>query len=144
MKRIATFVLAFLMALSCGLYIPASAQTAGTYASKTICSSLGYLRAGDQSGQLKIDYEVTANVPASSLGVEYIRLYTDTGKYVTSIIGSTTNGLVRKDGIAHMGTYCYNDATPGQYYYAEITVFAVIGTDYDNYTHLTATIKAPK
>lgn len=140
MKRIATFTLVFLMVLSCALCIPA---TASTYASKTICSSSGTLNPGDKSGQLKINYTVTANKEASSLGVESIDLYKMNGDHVITLTGNTTNGMVINSDIDHEGTHYYNAAISGQYYYAEVTVFAVIGDDYDSYTHLTETIKAP-
>lgn len=140
MKRIATLALALLIALSCGLYIPAAAST---YASKTIASSSGALKAGSQSGQLKIEYSVSSNVKASSLGVESIKLYNDTGDYVTTIVGSVANGLIKKDSSIHLGTYYYDYATSGKYYYAEVNVFAIIDSEYDDYTHLTATVRAP-
>lgn len=140
MKRVITFVLALCMALSC-LCLP---TLAAVYSSPTICSSSGALKKGSQSGQLKIEYSVTANARASSLGVATIELYKDTGEYVDTITGTTANGLVKNStSLMHGGTYYYNNAEPGEYYYAEVTVFAVIDGEYDDYTHLTSTVRAP-
>lgn len=140
MKRVLTFTLALLIALSCGLGLSAAAST---YASKTIASSSGALKKGSQSGQLKIEYTVTAKSPATMLGVESIKLYKDTGEPVTIITGSEENGLIRKGDVIHAGTYYYNNAVSGQYYYAEVNVFALIGNDYDDFLEMTSTVRAP-
>lgn len=141
MKRVMTLILALCMALSC-LCLPA---LAAVYASPTIAVSSSTLNKGSASGQLKINYSVTSNARASSLGVATIELYKDTGEHVDTITGTVGNGLVKKatNTVMHAGTYYYNDAEPGEYYYAEVTVFAVIDGEYDDYTHLTSTIKAP-
>lgn len=140
MKRVMTLLLALVLAL--GLCAPA---LAAVYSSPTIANSSGTLRAGDEPGQLKINYSITSNVRASSLGVKTIEIYTMNEELVDTITGTEENGLVRSDnGAIHMGTYRYNDAEPGKYYYAEVTVFAIIDGVYDDYTHLTSTIRAPK
>lgn len=140
MKRVIPLALAVFLALSCALSLPASA---GATASKTICSSSAELFRGDSSGELDVEYSVSSNTTASYLGVQTIKFYKDTGEYVATIRGSTANGLVKLDHGFHMGTYTWKYATPGEYYYAEVTVYATIGSDSDTYTHTTATIKAP-
>ncbi len=140
MKRISTLALALLIVFSCGLAISASAST---YASKTIASSFGDMEPGDQTGRLDVEFSILSNKQASALGVSNVRIYKMNGERVASINGSVANGLIEKNDVFHMGTYHYDDAVSGQYYYAEITVFATIGSDYDAYTHLTPTVKAP-
>lgn len=140
MKRVTTFVLAVLMALSCALAVPA---WAATDASKTICSSYADLRPGSKSGQLKVDYSVLGNIPGTSLGVKTIKLYKDTGEHVATIKGTVSNGLVIENDGFHTGTYVYNGAESGEYYYAEVTVFVTTTTDSDSYTQTTPTVKAP-
>ena len=54
----------------------------------------------------------------------------------------TSNGLVRSNASRHRSTYTYT-GTSGTSYYAEVTVFAKIGSDYDSRTVTTATVKAP-
>ena len=139
MKRMVALTLAIFMVLSCGLCIPASAQTDASY---TICSSSATLNKGDKPGELFISYTVTANMRASSLGVKTIKIYKMNGDLVKTISGTTTNGLVDENHVFHGGTY-YFTGTPGQYYYAEVTVFAATNTVSDSYTHLTDTIRAP-
>ncbi len=139
MKRMVALTLAIFMVLSCGLCIPASAQTDASY---TICSSSATLNKGDEPGELFISYSVTANMQAASLGVKTLKIYTDTGKLVKSLSGTTSNGLVEVDSVFHGGSYHFY-VTPGQYYYAEVTVFAATNTVSDSYTHLTDTIRAP-
>ncbi len=139
MKRIATFTLALLVALSCGLCVPASAQTDASY---TICGSSATLNKGDKPGELFISYAVTANMRASSLGVKTIRIYKMNGDLVMSLSGATSNGLVEVDSVFHGGSYHFY-VTPGQYYYAEVTVFAATDTVSDSYLHTTSTVRAP-
>lgn len=139
MKRMVALTLAIFVVLSCGLCIPASAQTDASY---TICGSSATLNKGDKPGELFISYAVTANMKAASLGVKTIKIYTDTGDLVKTISGTTANGLVNTNRFTHGGTYYYY-GTPGQYYYAEVTVFAATDTVSDSYTHLTDTIRAP-
>lgn len=139
MKRMVALTLAIFVVLSCGLCIPASAQTDASY---TICGSSATLNKGDKPGELFISYTVTANMRAASLGVKTIKIYTDTSKLVKTISGTTANGLVDENHVFHGGTY-YFTGTPGQYYYAEVTVFAATDTVSDSYTHLTDTIRAP-
>ena len=50
--------------------------------------------------------------------------------------------LVRSNASRHRSTYTYT-GTSGTSYYAEVTVFAKIGSDYDSRTVTTATVKAP-
>lgn len=141
MKRVVTLTLALVIALPCGLCAPA---LAAVYSSPTIAMSSATLNKGNKSGQLKINYSVTSNVQSSSRGVETIELYKMNGEHVATVTGTTENGLVKdSNGVLHMGTYCYDDAESGKYYYAEVTVFAIIDGEYDSYTHLTSTIKAP-
>lgn len=141
MKRVMTLLLALALVMPCSL-CPA---LAAVYASPTICCSSGVLKKGDKAGQLKIEYSVNSNVRSSSLGVKTIEIYTMNEELVDTITGTEENGLVLSDNwVLHAGTYYYDDAEPGKYYYAEVTVFAIIDGVYDDYTHLTSTIRAPK
>lgn len=140
MKRITTFLLALALAVACALSLPAAAST---YASETICSSSADMEAGTKPGQLLIEYSVSANTEGTSLGVRKIEIYKMNGDYVATYLGSVNNGLIIKNDSFHMGTYIYNNAVSGQYYYAEVTVFVTTATATDDYTQTTPTIKAP-
>ena len=58
------------------------------------------------------------------MGVESIVFYTEDGDYVTSVSGSTRNGLVKTNNDNNAGDFKY-DLPSGKYYYAEVTVLPV-------------------
>ncbi len=135
--------LAFLLALSlvtafCAVPVFALEERA----SKTLTSYLGVMKAGNKSGELRISYEVYANDYADSVGVSSIALYNSQGVYMTTILGSTDNGLIEENDFSCIGTYSHT-AVSGNSYYASITVFAKIGDDYDSRKIVTSTVTAP-
>lgn len=140
MKRIISLSLALIMAFTCCFGLT-SAVEMSPMASITISSRSATMKAGSSSGELRISYSVTANMSATSLGVSSIVIYKSNGTYVTTITGTTSNGLVSSGG-THMGTYSYI-GTSGVSYYADVTVFAATTTDYDSKTIMTPTVKAP-
>lgn len=144
MKRIVTLALALMMTISCclGGTPTVSAVDVGARASLTLSDYNAMLRAGTNSGQIKIGYTVTASKPADSVGVSSIVIYKSNGSYVTTITGTTANGLIINSSSSHEGTYTYS-GTSGAYYYAVVTVFAKVGTISDSRTITTATVKAP-
>ena len=84
-------------------------------------------------------YDVKSSKIATSVGVESIVFYTEDGDYVTSVSGSTRNGLVKTNNDNNAGDFKY-DLPSGKYYYAEVTVFARVGSDYDSRTVTTSTV----
>lgn len=77
----------------------------------------------------------------TKIGVSTIKIYELDGDRITTIYGTTRNGLITS-GSSIAGTYTY-EGTPGSYYYAEVTVFAENETESDSKTITTNTIKAP-
>ena len=142
MKRILTMPLAFLMAISCCLMMVSAAETVLQRASITLSGYSATMKAGTTSGELRISYQVNSNMVATKLGVSSIKIYKSNGTYVTTISGSTTNGLIRTSSNTHRGTYSYS-GTPGTSYYAVVTVFASTSAESDSRDITTATIKAP-
>lgn len=141
-KRILSTFLVVIMVLSC-CYITAFAIDASdTRASLTLSSYGAGLTAGSSSGVIAVNYDVRSSKLADSLGVESIAIYKSNGDYVTTITGSTSNGLIRSDSSIKAGDYYYT-ATSGVSYYAEVTVFAEVGSEYDSRTVTTGTVKAP-
>lgn len=116
--------------------------TTDSRASLTLSSYSSGLKAGTGSGEIRISYDVAASKPADSVGVSSIAIYKSSGAYVTTITGTTSNGLVRASSSIHKGVYTYK-GTAGVSYYAEVTVFATVGTTTDNRTVTTAVVKAP-
>jgi hypothetical protein len=141
MKRTFTFVLALTMVLTC-CSGAALAATFSPQASLTLSYYEVVLLAGSKSGEIRINYDVGASKLADSLGVSSIEIYKSNGSYVTTITGTTSNGLVRNNSSSHMGVYSYI-GTSGVSYYAKVTVFATVGSVSDSRTVTTSTVKAP-
>ena len=100
------------------------------------------LTAGDSAGMISISYDVQSNKLASSIGVETVDIYKADGSYVTSITGSTSNGLIETNSDICKSYYdC--QLTSGIFYYANVKVFAKVGSEYDSRVITTSTVKAP-
>lgn len=97
---------------------------------------------GNRAGELRFSYEVWAKDTANSVGVSSIVLYSSGGVYMTTILGSTENGLIETDDLSCIGTYPHT-AVPGNSYYGVATVFAQIGDDYDSRVVTTSIVTAP-
>lgn len=141
MKRISILFLTFAMVLTCCCSV-ALAINRDTRASLTLSDYEIALKAGSRNGEIRINYDVTASRASDSVGVSSIVIYTSNGKFVTAITGTTGNGLVCEDTNSNMGVYSFI-GTSGLSYYAKVTVFAEVGSDYDSRTVTTSTVKAP-
>lgn len=144
MKRIVALTLAIMMTITCcfGTASAAGIGDIGTRASFTISSYNVGLKAGTNSGELRISYDVTASKLADSIGVSSIVIYNSNGSRVLTVTGTVTNGLIITSDASHTGVYTYK-GTSGISYYAEVTVFATVGTVSDSRTVTTSTVKAP-
>ncbi len=144
MKRILALVLAVLMSFSCCAGMVAAAETIpdSTQESPTISARAATLRAGDKRGELRINYAVTATGYAESIGLNKIEMYDIAGNYVTTIRGSRSEGTVGTGRVNAGDVYFYG--TPGEYYYAAVTVFATIGSVSDNKTMYTESVLCPE
>lgn len=144
MKRITAMLLAVLFTLGCFGGVLAAEEGIMPLASPTIMGQSASMKAGSETGELRISYNINATRTADEVGVSTIELYNaEGGDYVTTIYGSKANGLIRYDTVKNMGTYSYKDATPGGYYYAEVTLYATIGNESDSEVITTATVRAP-
>lgn len=143
MKRIVSFVLAFFLSLGSCLCTSFAVEGTAMRASPTIVRQGAGMDPGQEAKELRITSEITATRPVTQMGVSSIVLYKSDGTYVTTITGTTDNGLVKTSGIKYAGTYSYKNAVSGQYYYAEVTLFATIGSVSDSVTITTDTVKAP-
>lgn len=142
MKRaqIFSFLLVFAMLITC--CSAANITPDQPSASPTLAAYAAYLDPGDSSGDIIITYDVQAKRIADYVGVETISIYKSNGTYVTTIYGSTSNGLIRTNASRHLSEYIYH-GTSGTTYYAIVTVFATIGSDYDSQTVSTYDATAP-
>lgn len=142
MKRIISIVLALVVVFICCSGIAMAAESSSMRASLVLISYTAGLTSGDNPREICIDYNIKSNGSASSIGVESIEIYRENGSYVTTITGTTSNGLIRTNSSIHKGTYDYT-LSSGVSYYAEVTVFAKVGTEYDSRTITTSTVTAP-
>lgn len=130
MKRFATMLLA--LALSCCLGVAvASGSEINPRASLTIAKTSAAAYTGDNLGEVDIEYNIMATTRADKLGVSSIVIYKPDGTTYT-VTGTTKNGLISSGG-SHLGTYTYK-GIKGHSYYAEVTLFATIGSDTDSRT----------
>ena len=139
MKKKAIFFFLCLALLSGPCYT--IAEAAEVWASDILTSYTVALAQGSSPGELVVKYDVRCNA-AATVGVESIVIYRSTGAYVTTITGTTSNGLLKDEAYRCSGTYTYQ-GTSGTYYYAIVTVSADSGTIHDSRDITTSTVKAP-
>ena len=142
MKRVFSIILAAVLFITCVGGTAMAAHEVEPYASLTLSYYDVDLVAGDSKGVLSVGFTVRSGKLADEIGVEKIKIYKSDGSFVTTITGTTSNGLVWEDGSGHKGTYKYK-GTSGTSYYAEVTVFATVGSDSDSRTITTSTVEAP-
>lgn len=114
-KRSVTLVLALVAILSC---ISVSAR-ASIYLFNY--SATAY---GSDTGEITIEFDVTGNQISDRIGASKITLYRDNGRMVEAITGSVNNGLITTSDASHFGSHTFDHLIPGEYYYAEVTIFA--------------------
>lgn len=141
MKRFISIFLTFVAILSMCSGM-AYAMENGVYSSLTLTSYNARLRAGNTAGSIRVSFDVKSSKLADSLGVSAIVIYNEDGEYITSVAGTTSNGLICESDSAHMGTYPCT-LTSGTSYYAEVTVFATVGRITDQKVITTNVVTAP-
>lgn len=140
MKRSIAMLLALALVLPCCLGIAAAAGSEITpRASLTITATSAASYTGDNKGEVDFDYSIMPTGTADELGVSSIVIHCPDGSKV-KIFGTTSNGLIGS-GIIHAGTYTYKGIA-GQPYYADITLFATIGSNTDSRTITTKSANA--
>lgn len=112
-----------------------SSPTLAIYSAKITQGSIG-------TGKLIISYDVRANTEADEVGVASIEIYKAGGTYVTTITGTTRNGLIATNTERHRSSYTYTGIT-GTEYYAVVTATATIGEKTDSKDYTTNTETAP-
>ena len=126
MKQLFSSTLVVVMVIVCCYGSVSALEAPDTRASLTLSSYNVGLTAGDSAGMISISYDVQSNKLASSIGVETVDIYKADGSYVTSITGSTSNGLIETNSDICKSYYdC--QLTSGIFYYANVKVFANIG-----------------
>lgn len=133
-KKSVLLVLTVIAILSC--------ISAGARASEYLFTYGAYAYAGD-TGEVSIDFNVIGNQTSDRIGVSKITLYRDNGRMVEAITGSVNNGLIIKSDSSHFGSHTFDHLTPGESYYAEVTVFAEYNGGSDSRVIETNSVRAP-
>ena len=137
-KKLVAFLLAVTVVCALCSGVATAAETRASY----ILVSYQIAGAkGDSSGEFKVKYDVEAN-KQGTVGIESIEIYKWDDTYVTTITGTVSNGLLETNTTEACGTYVYT-GTPGESYYAIVTLSARAGTIYDSRQWPTATVKTP-
>lgn len=138
MKRIFTLIITVLVLFSS--IGSASAEDTQSYRASLTLSRYGAeIFSGARKGEVIVSYDVKASLEADTVGVESIVFYTEDGNQIAKVTGTTQNGLIKTNNDNHGGDFAII-LSCGRYYYAEVTVFARIGTDYDSRTVTTSTV----
>lgn len=137
--------LVFTLLVSVALIFIAGTQAhAQTRASDYIRGYSVYAHPGENRGQVDIECAIRGNSAVSKIGVLKIEIYQSDGTHITTIQGTTFNGLLAsKSSFTHGLTYTYK-GVPGMSYYAKVTLCAGIASDYDTRLVRTQTVQAPK
>ena len=137
MKKISLILAAVLVSLSvCPLFAQARA-------SEYICSYTVDATQGDNPGEVNFDFTVRATYTVSKIGALQIEIYKGNGQYITTVLGTPSNGLLSaQSSRIHARVYTY-EGVPGTSYYAKITVCAGSLTYYDTREVTTDVVVAP-
>ena len=133
-KRAAFLMLVAIAVISC---ISASAR-----ASLYLFNYSASVYSGD-TGEIIVEFDVTANQISDEIGASKITIYRENGLMDSTITGTVSNGLISTSDAFHNGSYTFKNLTPGDYYYAEVTVFAEDGGGSDSRVIETRLIRAP-
>ena len=105
MKRVLPLFMAFLLLIS-ALSLPVyAADEVAPYASFYLSSYSVSASKSKAKGELVISFAVNSNTKATSIGVEKIEIYNSSGIRITTIYGSTSNGLQASSTSSHFDDY---------------------------------------
>ena len=138
MKRALACILVLCIVLSSSTVAIAS-NSAVERASPTLSGYSANLNSYED-GKIVVMYEVSARTSENcTLGIENIEFFDSNGTPVLTVEGTVSNGLIRTGVRSWPGAF--EQGLPSRrHYYAEVTVFAKIGSEYDSKTITTAKI----
>lgn len=139
MKKMISCFLVCLMIFTC--CSSAFAANIEPYASLSLSTAQASLSTGANSGEIKIIYQSRSNKTCRPIGVSSIAIYKSDGTYVTTIYGSTSNGLMANGTTSKVGSYTYKGSS-GTSYYAVVTLSATAGGEHDSRTVTTNSARA--
>ena len=140
-SRLSLIIIAVIVFVSCCPV--ASASDVQPRASEYLSQYTVALAEGDSAGEIKVIYSIMPTRRATMAGLSKIEIYTANGSHVTTIYGSTNNGLLTTLTTAYCsGTYVYSGIS-GISYYAKVTVYGGDATASDTRIITTRTAVAP-
>lgn len=139
-KRLLSLLL--VSALSVTLITGATASSIQPHASDYLAKYTIATVPGSNTGEVILAYTVVGTGSSTTVGVKKIEVYRSNGSYVTTITGTTSNGLLRSSTSYHGGTYTYKGVS-GTSYYMVVTVYASNSSGSDSRVITTNTSKAP-
>lgn len=141
-KTIRGIVFALTLVFTLSVCCPSTVASAR--ASEYIDKTYTDMFAGEDSGELDIDFLIIAAKDPTLVGVYKIAFYKANGDYVTTVWGTVINGLLSNSGSrAHGGTYTFDRAESGVSYYAVVTFMANDRDGGDKFEMETSVVKAP-
>lgn len=142
MKRFFVTIFAFMVLFShcCGTAF--ATDVPATRESFTLMGYSAQLYPNSNRGGVYITYSVQSSKLADSVGVKQIKFYDSDDNYITTIFGSTRNGLIGSHTNSNVGDYEHT-LTSGVSYYADVTVFATVNGITDSRIVRTSVVKAP-
>ncbi len=134
-------IISFLLIMSfLAVTVSPPLATAESRASDYISRYNALLSSGDNTGELDLTYHISTHISGvTRLGILAIFVYRTDGSIARTIVGNTTNGLLRTSGSVAGGTYTIT-MEPGVAYYCAIRFIAenASGNDVRYYTTNTA------
>ncbi len=141
MKKVISSLVVCFMIFSCCSSALAANISIEPYASISLRSAQATASTGVNSGEIKLSYLARASKVGNPIGVSSITIYKSDGTYVTTIKGSTSNGLMANGTTSKSGSYTYKGSS-GTSYFAKVTISATAGSEYDGRTITTNIAKA--
>lgn len=112
-------------------------------ASEYINTTLIDVSQGSRTGEIKINFSISAAVSTTRIGASSIEVYERNGDYVTTIWGNTSNGLISTAGGRYYNyTYTFT-GDPGTTYYFIVNCYAGNSSGSDIRERETDLVRAP-
>lgn len=110
-----------------------------THSSDYLSSYNAFAQKGSSSGKMDVTFVVRSPILATKIGVKQIEICKASGAHVTTIYGSTSNGLQAANTTIHGATYTFT-GTPGTEYIAKVTIYAADSNGSDSRLIITSSV----
>lgn len=139
-KKIISSILAVVIVFGC-IGPPVNAATSDSARASNYFFGYQATLSAVGNGKLRIKGNVEAMSTMTSIGISYFRVYLEDGTFVTTVPGSTTNGLLTSNSDSYNGSFTYQ-AVAGNTYYVIVTFICRNANGYDCRNYTTTKVKA--